>query len=90
MVVPTYFKAYESKKCLSSILKICARRLVRYSCKENSLQNVTAYIILQILSEMASKQDSALEVVRLLGEKQGDGGVLITDMAALDRLSGKL
>ena len=43
---------------------------------------------------MASKQDSALEAVRLLSEEvisfNKEMGVLITEVAALDRLSGKL
>ena len=42
VVVPTYFKVYESKKFLSSILKPYARRLARCSRVENSLRNVTA------------------------------------------------
>ncbi len=39
---------------------------------------------------MASKQDSALEAVRLLGEEMSSFNKEITEVAALDRLSGKL
>ncbi len=50
VVVPTYFKVYESKKFLSSILKLYARRLARwFSCGKliaecHSINNFTDLI----------------------------------------------
>jgi hypothetical protein len=69
VVVPTYFKVYESKKSLSSILKLYARRLARWFSCGTLIAECHSINNLQIWSEnMASKQDtySVLEAVCLL------------------------
>ena len=74
VVVPTYFKVYESKKSLSSILKLYARRLARWFSCGTLIAECHSINNLQIWSEnMASKQDiySVLEAVCLLDECLG-------------------